>query len=248
MRKSKGQFIIITTLFIVIIMLTVLPRLYMVSLQHRFIKYESYKEVIDNVNTDFERVMERALALASLKYSESNSLSEANSTAYDLIAKWLLAVIKAHSGSGVQVKFIPRNGLINISWLHPASNSSINGEIHLNLTGYGLYGDKYSASIMLRIEINESTITIDNSTLTCTFNFTALKEHSEPVNSLTKSSLKILYTYDRTEEEANITDLTYYGSGLYEVTFEVSNASITEIKLYVTDDRSIMVVAKARVA
>jgi len=247
-KKSRGQFIIITAFFIAIIMLSILPRVYFLGLQYRYIQYEPFKEIADNVNSDFERVLERSLSIASLKYNETFHETNATyadlmarSAAHDLISKWVSTVVKAYAGHGLQIELISYGNLTNIEWFELTANSTIKEKIRLNLTSYGLYGCERLVSVEFRVAVDESSITILDSTIT--LNFTATKENREPVTTLTESSLRILYfANDSTWKEANITSLSYYGLGVYEVSFSVGDDYDGKFRMYIIDDRKIMVI------
>lgn len=105
-RERGGQIIVVTAIIITIIVLSIA---YMISeavnLRQR-IRYEPYKEVVENLRSSFRAALAAALAnMTSAIVERGEDVDEARTVAYNYLSKWKAAAMRAYADLGLELEF-----------------------------------------------------------------------------------------------------------------------------------------------
>ena len=263
--KKRGQMIVIAALLMAILLVSLLPITYMATTHYRFMRYKSVKEITANIASEFKRGLEAILATSTHIYNKTFYLEPGRLVAKKLLNRWIMTLLKAYSGVGIQVNVsygdillqpakdgypevrIEEGEIMKCFWYFPRAISAIYATMSLNLTEYGLYGWNISRLVLLNLTINTDQIGIDYSKDIAWFNMTLLKEYQEPVNDLAEGILIVRY-YDKDVNSwkiADIINITYHGAGDYTIFFKYpyDDNRYKYLEIMVVDTRGIMVEA-----
>jgi len=263
--KKRGQMIVIAALLMAILLVSLLPITYMATTHYRFMRYKSVKEITANIASEFRRGLEAILATSTHIYNKTFYLEPGRIVAKKLFNRWVMTLLKAYSGVGIQVNVssgdillqpakdgypeirIEEGEIMKCFWYFPRAISAIYATMSLNLTEYGLYGWNISRLVLLNLTINTDQMRIDYSKDMGWFNMTLLKEYQEPVNDLAEGTLIVRY-YDENVNNwkiADIINITYRGAGDYTIFFKYPHDDnrYKHLEVMIVDTRGIMVEA-----
>lgn len=263
--KKRGQMIVIAALLMAILLVSLLPITYMATTHYRFMRYKSVKEITANIASEFQRGLEAILATSTHIYNKTFYLEPGRIVAKKLFNRWIMTLLKAYSGVGIQVNVsygdillqpakdgypevrIEEGEIMKCFWYFPRAISAIYATMSLNLTEYGLYGWNISRLVLLNLTINTDQIGVDYSKDIAWFNITLLKEYQEPVNDLAEGILIVRY-YDKNVNNwkiADIINITYRGAGDYTIFFKYPHDDdrYKYLEIMIVDTRGIMVEA-----
>ncbi|MEM0259522.1 MAG: hypothetical protein QW314_06700 [Thermoproteota archaeon] len=238
--NTRGQIIIIISLFFTIVILTVAVLAYISLSKTQTLSYYPYKEVVESISTDFNNALTKILALTTQIYNQSAEIDSPRRNASQLFTFWYQAAQKTYSSKGLNlntsfdvVKLQPSKNLWGVNlpalyvynltklyWYTPQAISAIEASLYINSAQLQLYGWKTRALIFLNTTIQ---LPIKNDNTAVYFNLIVLSEKG-PVNDLTNSNVMVWY-FDPTVasgvfpwKRASVT-LSYFGNGNYSVTF-----------------------------
>jgi hypothetical protein len=107
----NGQLILVMSIILVIIILSAATIIYLTSIQHLFFNYNPSREVILSIDSDFQRVLTRILANATMQYnktrteaSDIDEMKEARTLANKTFSYWFLATQAAYAGKGLNIE------------------------------------------------------------------------------------------------------------------------------------------------
>jgi hypothetical protein len=122
--RKKGQFVISVALLIAVIAMTAALSIYLASMLHHRFRYKSYKEIVNNVDSDCERALINALSKATHEYIGAKPGGEIdlehatyNYTALRLSAQnfmdfWKQTVINSYAGTGLEINLNYSNKIL----------------------------------------------------------------------------------------------------------------------------------------
>ena len=159
--NEKGQFIIIATLLIAIMIISVGSIMYGAVTYFRHERWEEYLAVIDAVEINSYRLVE--ISLANYTMLVNQTVLRAN------IDKWQRDLMKTYTGLGVVLSSSLANGTQDIygvtilydmglatDWNKQVSFSAANVTFELNITSVGLYGYKFITPVFLKMNITDA--------------------------------------------------------------------------------------------
>ena len=153
MAKKKGQVIIVTALILALLMLAISTNLHITSITYQSLYYDDTKEVVDNINQDLNRILQRILAESSQQYYKGSSIETLYSQAQDDLSYWLQSIIVAYSSKGVQIK-VAKGNIINLDWKNGISQANLS--ISLNLAHLNFYN--WSKNYIQYLKISDVTL------------------------------------------------------------------------------------------
>jgi len=160
-ENKKGQFIIIATLLISIMIISVATIMYGAVTYFRHERWEEYLGVIDAIETNSHRLMEASLANYTL--TGNPMILKAN------MDKWQRDLMKTYTGHGIVLRSSLANGTQTIygatlqfseglatEWNEQVSFSAANATFDLNMTAIGLSGYKFITPVFLKMNITDA--------------------------------------------------------------------------------------------
>ena len=160
-RDEKGQFIIIATLLMAIMIISVAGIMYGAVTYFRHERWEEYLAVIDAVETNSHRLVE--ISLANYTMQGSQTVLRAN------MDQWQRDLMKTYTGLGIVLSSSLANGTQDIygvtmqfneglatDWNKQVSFSAANVTFDLNITSVGLYGYKFITPVFLKMNITDA--------------------------------------------------------------------------------------------
>lgn len=160
-RDRKGQFIIIATLLIAIMIISVASIMYGAVTYFRHERWEEYLAVIDAVKMNSHRLVE--ISLANYTLIGNQTVLRAN------IDQWRRDLTKIFTGFGVVLTSSLANGTqviygvtmqfnegLATDWNNQVSFSAANATFDLNITSIGLYGYKFITPVFLKLNITDA--------------------------------------------------------------------------------------------
>jgi len=155
---KNGQFIIIATLLIAIMIISVASIMYGAVTYFRHERWEEYLAVMDAVKINSQRLVE--ISLANYTMTGNQTVLKAN------MEKWQRDLMKTYTGLGIvlnsslanstQVIYgvnIPYNMGLDKDWNEQESFSAANVTFDLNIPSVGLYGYKFITPAFLKMNI-----------------------------------------------------------------------------------------------
>ncbi|MEM2466103.1 MAG: hypothetical protein QXZ47_02265 [Candidatus Bathyarchaeia archaeon] len=230
-KQKRGQFVLIATLMIAIMIISIAALLHTAATYYKHEPWDEYLTLIGDIELNSRRLVE--ISLANFTNTLNPNILKIN------MEKWQTDVSKIYSGRGISLNYTLANGLyksvnyflgLNRSWEKRTSFSAANVTFTLNISSIGLSGYKFTTVTFLSLKIlnvdftnKEITITVkgeDNKPVTSLKNI-------EVANATVKSVSK---SYDA--QETLIYIIAYDGN------------IVQPVKVTVTDLRDIKVIAK----
>jgi len=263
-RGKKGQFIIIATLLVAILIISVASIMYGAITYFRHEQWEEYLSIIDQVRISSQRLME--INLANFTKTRFENHAPDRSVLKNILNRWKNDLKKGLPGLGLSVDFLNSSQLLSPSklvggsyiperrvynfvkcyWYYPASVSSAYADLSVNVSKFGLYGYRVPILLYLNTEVDisyldEKPAQIDSLTITVT------REQQSPVTGLKVDNF-LVHRFDPSVEDwVNVTikKVTRRLGGGYMLTFENSIEKPYYKWLFVTviDTRGITVVS-----
>ncbi len=243
-RRRRGQFLIITSLLMAIILASVIAYVYNSQTFYLHFRYEPINEIIESVTADFKRALAYILANATHTYlNESNGPNARHNFtigrlyAYEFLSKWKIYTIYAYKNIGLQVDFeIPnktivlhdriRNitNLVKCYWYYPESLSMAYAMLKLNITKYSFYGWKANITVGLRAWIIESSFKSDRDSNKTSFKIRVMYDNNTQYPWLYEKGNITIYYPDPVRygewRKANIINVQYLGNSVYNITIQ----------------------------
>jgi len=242
-----GQFIIIAALIIATFTLTLVLSISQISLTRRELSYEPVQELVLGLTSDFDRCLTRALSIATRKYNETGSLEKAKVAGEGFIMKWVNSTLISYSNLGLQIILnATGEGGTDIAWIIDWSSSAgisyVYTRFSLNIEAYGFRGWTSRSMKIIWLNITNWGIDISTSPATATLEFQLMqskREAFEPILGLAPENVQVKVD----TIQANVTNLTYLGGGIYRVKFEADSISVKIILIVTTPEDFILVSA-----
>ncbi|MEM2110817.1 MAG: hypothetical protein QXX08_02945, partial [Candidatus Bathyarchaeia archaeon] len=248
-KNRKGQFLILVSLGIVIMMVAFSVALSYTAISPiHFPKY-NFRETVNQLNTNFRQALAIALAdvskemdriASSHQYIDCTKLDEypkAKDKGYKSLTEWQNITLLRQSGLGLNLTV--SEPVFDCNWGSAEGYSRVKAIMSLDILSYGFYGWKNEVTVELNLAIL-SMVYIDNNITS--FGFTLKREQGIPVSGLNPSSIKIFFQIDE-ERFANTTirGLAYFGDGNYLITCNTRDTTNPIIKMILQDPNGIVV-------
>lgn len=158
---KKGQFIIIATLLIAIMIISVASIMYGAVTYYRHERWEEYLAIVDAVENNSYRLVE--ISLANYTQQENQTILKAN------MGKWQRDLMKTYTGLGVVLSPTLANSTRDIysltiqyneglakDWNNKISFSAANATFNLNITSVGFCEYKFVTPVFLKMNITDA--------------------------------------------------------------------------------------------
>ena len=234
--NRKGQFIVLTSIGIVLAMVAVSYLLAYTAVSPIQFSKTDYRVDVTNLDLNFRKALATALAdvTKELEYraSRSNYMSFASLAEYPLAAKegqqfvteWQKVALTSYAVQTVSLKLTQPD--FRCDWSTDTGYSAVTASMSLNITSNGFYGWKSKTSAALNATILGLKETDGNKT---SFYVTFKQELGNPVEGLTLSQMKVLFRQPGgTFLSTHITQTAYYGQGSYMVTYYANTPTILD--------------------
>jgi len=250
-RNNRGQFLILSALSIVVIMVTFASLLAYTSVSRMLPARIDFRKVTTEATLNFRRALAASLAEVSKNLDYKASISryenytsldeypEARLRGYEFMSDWQKTILLSYPGLGLNLSV--SQPYFNCEWDSKHSYSLALSNVTLDILAYGFYGWKSKASIELNLTILDLDLNkTDGKTIT--FYFQLLKENGAPVTDLSKVTTSILFKHTESEEFtlSKSFNLTYLGGGYYLSEFSMYSTTILEgfdeIKNYISQN------------
>jgi hypothetical protein len=218
-KARRGQAVIIVALFVSAVIVSMALAISRTSTEHQLLRSYSYNEVVNDIDQDLSRTLERILAEATRIFVGSADFDPSRLWAKDFFTYYVKSLLNAYSGIGLQVNIdlsrslvlqpqkelkVDINGvtktftinerkitdLIKAYWYSPESISAIYVPFAANVTGYGFYG--WRKEVLLSLTLDILSIRTSTSKKLTNLTFRVLREGGEPVGSLRAQDISVL--------------------------------------------------------
>jgi hypothetical protein len=161
-----------------------------------------------------------------------------------MLAYWHKTILSKYTGLSLNLNI--SNLSFDCIWNSSEAYSKASASLAFDIPGYGFYGWQQNDTAELYLQIIDLKAQGGN----ITFSISLYGENSMPITGLKSSYIKILYHKQGengtwfNEAESSTLSSTYFGGGIYNVTFSAQNAtSPPQIKMILRDPRGIVVAA-----
>ncbi len=179
---KKGQFVILAAVTMALVILSLSVQIFGASNINQRVKFESYKEVVETVNSDYQNAFAFVLRDATRKRAAISNESElftrfnemsltdqlADSTYGDknlignatieFLDSWAKVSKVALAGYGLAIDINTPSIKINYFWNGETANSSATANVAFNVTRIGLTGFKASHALLLEATIDSDDL------------------------------------------------------------------------------------------
>lgn len=238
-RNKRGQFLILSALCIVIMMIALSSFLAYTSVSRISLEKTDFRKVTTDVNLNFRRALAAALAEISKKldlkasinryanYTTLDDYPDAELEGYEFMTSWQKTLLTNYPGLGLNLSISPP--VLQCKWNSYSGYSMASSNITLDLLSYGFFGWSSHASIELNVTILNLDLNLTDGR-TVAFYFYVEKENGVPVSDLSESSTFVLFKHAESDQltlSRNF-NLTYMGGGYYLVNFSMYSTTILE--------------------
>lgn len=251
-RTSRGQFLIIASLFLSLVLFSLALIMSNVAQTYMSLPKSLSYNVIRNIEDDLPRALGKALALASQAKLSGGSDNDSLKAYFNYFEAWKNAYFEAFGG-GISMSFAETQGVgdpVRFSWNKTSSYSSALLLLKVNLTTMGLEGWQTLAKVMVNLTLDRSSFVTSSSNRMTNFSFTLSDSYGEPIAfALSKpgSELKVWHwnTTKGAWDLSSINFTCYAGSGRYDVCLNNYITPYIQLLVYFRDERGIFVMATA---
>lgn len=248
MIRRRAQLLILATLILAIFVLYISITVYYSSTSYQVLLYNESKEIIENLEVDFERLVTYSLAQETKEYNQTGNFQGVESNIKGNLSQWTQTVLTTHAAKNINIIGVLDN--FQLKWGYPRSISNISAYYTLDIPSIGLYDFRYGTVETLTLTLlNVSTTSLYGKPCT-EIESLVEKENGLKVESLGKSNFKVQYKDSLSSDwkNANVTLVDDLGGGYYIlVCTTLSGQPIPKvnnkyyIKVTVEDERGILV-------
>ncbi|MEM3872749.1 MAG: hypothetical protein QXE05_09340, partial [Nitrososphaeria archaeon] len=248
MIRRRAQLLILATLILAIFVLYISITVYYSSTSYQVLLYNESKEIIENLEVDFERLVTYSLAQGTKEYNQTGNFQGVESNIKGNLSQWTQTVLTTHAAKNINIIGVLDN--FQLKWGYPRSISNISAYYTLDIPSMGLYGFRYGTVKTLTLTLlNVSTTSLYGKSCT-EIESLVEKENGLKVESLGRSNFKVQYKDSLSSDwkNANVTLVDDLGGGFYVlVCTTLSGQPIPKvgnkyyIKVTVKDERGILV-------
>jgi len=256
-RRNRGQFLILISLGIVIVMVALASVLAYTALSPIHFPKTNFRETVTQLSLNFRQASALALADVSKEldrkasqFKEVNQYLEhakidkdekhpAKDKGYETLTEWQKITLLRQSGLGLNLTISKPD--FQCDWGSSQGCSKAEANMTLDILSYGFYGWKNKVNVELNLTI--LSLKDYNESVT-SFSFNLKREMDAPVSGLVPSSVKVFfqgkYNVFNATDPASI-KLAYFGEGNYLLTCDTRNATYPIIKMILQDPSGIVV-------
>jgi len=237
-RNNRGQFLILSVLIIIILMISFVSLLASTSVLRMSMNRTDFREVTQEVTLNFRSAVGAAMAEVSRSLDYKASISryknytsldeypEAASSGYKSISDWQKTVLQRYPGLGLNLS--ATQPIFECKWNSSSGYSRASSNMSLDILVYGFYGWKSEITVELNVTILDLYPNRTNGK-TEAFFFRLLKENDVPMTDLQEEATSLFYQHVESDEFtlSKGINLTYFGDGYYLAEFSMySNSTI----------------------
>ncbi len=244
---KRGQFLILTTLGIVILMVTLSSLLSYTTVSPIQFSKTKFREITTALNLNFRRALAIALADASkelehkasteryVNFTKLEEYPEAEKKGWEFMTKWQNTTLMKYAGLGINLNIsVP---IFQCNWGSSQGYSRAEANMTLDILSYGFYGWKTRAIV----EVNPTVLGLEETDgNTTSLYFTVKKEFGAPISDFTASMTKALFQRTSgTFRTTTVTEVTYFGGGIYRLKYYTNMLPILDalnlLKTYIME-------------
>jgi len=238
-RNKGGQFLILSALTIIIVMISFASLLALTSVSRISLNRTDFREVAKEVALNFRAAIAAAMAEVSLsldykastsRYTNYTSLAdypEATSSGYMFVSEWQQNILQRYPGLGLNLS--TTQPIFECEWNSSFGRSKASSNMSLDILIYGFYGWNSEIAVELNMTILDLFPNRTDGKTVAVY-LKVVKEEGVPVTDLPKSGASAFFQYVGSEEftlSKNV-NLTYFGDGNYLVEFSMYSTTIQE--------------------
>jgi len=238
-RGNRGQFLILSALTIVLVMIGFASLLARISVLGISLGRTNFREVTTEVTLNFRAAIAAAMAEVSrtldlkasvTRYTNYTSLDEypqAASEGYQFISDWQKNILQRYAGLGLNLS--ATQPIFQCEWNSSTGYSEASSDISLDILTYGFYGWTSEVTVRLNATILDLYANKTDGK-TVAFYFSLLKENDVPVTDLAAEAVSVLYQHAESDEftASKSVNLTYLGGGRYIAEFSMYSTTVQE--------------------
>jgi len=217
---------------------------------------DDFRQEVIQISSNFRGALAMSMAEVSKELEFKSSLvlytfystlaqyPNASEKGEEMLAYWHKTILSKYTGLSLNLNI--SNLSFDCIWNSSEAYSKASASLAFDIPGYGFYGWQQNDTAELYLQIIDLKAQGGN----ITFSISLYGENSMPITGLKSSYIKILYHKQGengtwfNEAESSTLSSTYFGGGIYNVTFSAQNAtSPPQIKMILRDPRGIVVAA-----
>jgi len=238
-RNNSGQFLILSAISIVIVMVSLASLLSYASVSRIHLERTDFRKVTTEVTFNFRSALAAALADVSKALDHKASISryanytglddypDAKLRGYAFMTTWQKTTLTSYPGLGLN--FSVSQPSFQCEWDSYLGYSTVSSNMSLDILAYDFKGWKSSASVQLNLTI----LSLDANKTdgeTVAFYFQIQKENGAPISDVSKDMTFLMFQHTENGEftlSKNF-NLTYLGGGTYLAKFSMYSTDILE--------------------
>ena len=233
-RENKGQFSIIASLLVSVILVTAVISTYTMVRHAPLQDSPKVLTAIGEMNADIKRILDFTVGYygSILKVTGNSTYAQSLTTSY--LSSGLVNIARSHPEWNPSFDLNSQN--VSTCWFMPESYSMGNISVTYSLAALGIEGVKYETSSALQVTMLESDSGVARVNVT--------RDNTEPELGLSKENFWFYkYNYDdSTWDLVNPTDIIISSNGVYNITLP-SGIDSDAYSVQVEDNRGLMVPA-----
>jgi len=238
-RNRRGQFLILSALTIIIVMISFASLLASTSVLRTSLNRTEFREVAKEVTLNFRSAVGAAMAEVSrgldykasiYRYTNYTSLDkypEAATGGYKFISDWQQNILQRYPGLGLNLSTI--KPIFECMWNSSFGYSRASTNMSLDILDYGFYGWNSEITVELNMTILDLFANRTDGKTVAVY-LQIIKEKGVPVTDLKGSGVSAFFQHVDSEEftlSRNV-NLTCFGDGYYLVEFSMYSTTILE--------------------
>ncbi|MEM2342324.1 MAG: Ig-like domain-containing protein [Candidatus Bathyarchaeia archaeon] len=232
-RDVRGQFLILVSLGIVIIMVCLSLAIANTTISPLNFPKTRFRETAIQIYMNFRQALGIALAevtkeLSNRGYTNLSEYSAAADKGRKVLTEWLKIIYLKYSGLGLNLNI--SEPIFECNWGSAEGYSMAKANISITILSYGLYNWRSALIIELNLRVRDVRMNGNTSLLF----FKLEDEHNAPVIGLNINSINITGV-------SAIKSVIYRGNGNYEVNCSLSNSQPATRKIILQDPSGIIV-------
>jgi len=243
----RGQFLVLTSLGIVIMMVTLSALLAYTAVSPVHFPKTNFRETTTQLSINFRQALVISLADVTkeldrkasvrqyINYTSLDEYPQAKDKGYESLTEWQKITLLRQSGLGLNLT--ASQPVYQCDWGSAQGYSKAEANMSLDILSYGFYGWKTGVITEVNTLVLGLEKTDGNDT---SIYFTLKMEFNVPITELTASMVKVLLQRtNSTFRKTTVTEVTYFGGGIYLLKYYTGLLPILEglnlLERYITE-------------
>lgn len=263
-RGQRAQFVIFGALALSVILFSMATTVFFAANRVQQFRYSNYKEVAENVRSDYSRLLTYSLKVASWDRAKITSRSQLptlfngmslttqqSSATYGnlatietrvktILAAWSNVTSLGLASFGLSTDLDAPNLVLIFNWNVADSNSTVRKKLSFNLTALGFTGFSSTYTRAIRANLNTTYILLQGASVS-TLSIRVLDENANPKPLL---GINDFYVYNLNAASNWVTwplsSITYQGQGDYLLTLTTTATASNKFLVIVADGKDLL--------